>query len=108
MTAGNAGPVRFIVEESQLGPVRDEEIAARTQGGPLVRPGGPHHDPAPSGFAMSSARTGSWEAAHPRLAGFLGLLERLVAQVPTGGRAARAAPTTGPPLVGSQGKDAAR
>ena len=51
---------------------------------------------------MSSARTGSWEAAHPRLAGFLGLLERLVARVPTGGRAAMPTPTTGPPLVGPE------
>ena len=33
MTAGNAGPVRFIVEESQLGPARGEEIAAALKEG---------------------------------------------------------------------------
>ena len=50
---------------------------------------------------MSSARLGPWEAAHPRLASFLGLLERWVARVPTGGRAATVT-TTGPPLVGPE------
>ena len=51
---------------------------------------------------MSAARTGSWEAAHPRLTSFLGLLERLVARIPTGGRAPKAAPTTRAPSAGPE------
>jgi hypothetical protein len=51
---------------------------------------------------MSAARTGSWEAAHPRLTSFLGLLERLVARIPTGGRAPEAAPTTRAPSAGPE------
>ena len=45
---------------------------------------------------MSAARTGSWEAGHPRLSRFLGVLERLVARIPTAGRAPEAAPTRAP------------
>ena len=51
---------------------------------------------------MSAARTGSWEAAHPRLTSLLGLLERLVARIPTGGRAPAAAPTTRVPSAGRE------
>ena len=51
---------------------------------------------------MSAARTGSWEAAHPRLTSFLGLLERLVDRIPTGGRAPEAAPTTRVPSAGRE------
>lgn len=45
---------------------------------------------------MSAPGTGSWEAARPRLAGFLGLLERWVARVPTAWRAATSPPTSAP------------
>ena len=51
---------------------------------------------------MSAARTGSWEAAHPRLASFLGLLERLVARIPTGGRAPEEMTTTRAPSAGPE------
>ena len=51
---------------------------------------------------MSATRTRSWEATHPRLTSFLGLLERLVARIPTGGRAAETTPTTSAPAAGPE------
>ena len=51
---------------------------------------------------MSAARTDSYEAAHRRLTSFLGLLERLVARIPTAGHASEATPTTSPPSAGPE------
>lgn len=51
---------------------------------------------------MSAARTGSCEAPHRRLTSFLGLLERLVARIPTAGHASEATPTTSPPSAGPE------
>ena len=91
MTAGVAGPPADPASRGAgISTPPEVDRSQRHQGGPQVRPGDPHGDPARPGPA------GSWEAAHPRLTSFLGLLERSAARIPTGGRTTKAAPTRAP------------
>ena len=91
MTAGVAGPPSDpSSRRAGISTPPEVDRSQRHQGGPQVRPGDPHGDPAHPGPA------GSWEAAHPRLTSFLGLLERSAARIPTDGRTITAAPTRAP------------